>query len=260
MDNVKNPENPLNHKTKNENIQTFRDLIKNNWLDSITIEIQEEKTDLLIITHIIYKITYTLNDPKKSKFEIFRRFNDFKYFRIAIKSYLPCLIIYPLKSTNANRRLSLGKGDEKKLRKKRLTSLKYFLEFLKENKEKSKIEPFLMFLDPLEKETEIGNKLRNLKKEDFHLLLLRYKQFYPTLKNIDDNKLKENLLNFKNSIEMNIEFFYQMKIVSDKMLLNKKEFIHNESSKKFFEMILVPFFKKKEEFDKIRDININMVI
>ena len=193
---------------ENNTKNNFLEIIKNNWLKEIDIKIQEEKTDLLIITHIIYKIEFTLDDEKNTKFTIFRRFNDFKFFRIALKAYLPCLIIYPLKSTNANRRLSITKGDECKLRKKRLKSLRYFLEFLKENKEKCRTEPLMMFFNPLEKETEIGNKLKSLKKEDFTLLLERYNKFYPNLKNYQEKKLKEQLINFKNSIEMNIEFFH----------------------------------------------------
>lgn len=50
-----------------------------------------------------------------------------------------------------------------------------------------------------------------------------------------------------------------MKIVSNKLISNKKEFICNESTKKFYEMILVPFFKKTKEFEEIREINIDMV-
>lgn len=204
MINENKPETKLEENEKNN----FLELIKNNWIKEIKIKIQEEKTDLLIITHIIYKIDFTLDDEKNSKFTIFRRYNDFKFFRMALNEYLPCLIIYSLKSTNANRRLSLKKGDELKMRKKRLKTLNYFFDFLKENKEKARIEPFMMFFNPEEKETEIGNKLKNLKKEDLNILLDRYNKFYPNLKNLEEKKLKEQLVNFKNSIEVNIEFFY----------------------------------------------------
>lgn len=199
-------------------------------------------------SYMEYRITFLESGVFK---EVIRRYSDVEDLRKNLRCLLPGVLIFPL-----HPKRFFGTNDNE-FQIDRVQELNAFFNFLTASPEIFNQQVIRNFFDPNLNSINLSIVNSKVERPIIENLLIRYKNLYPESRDTQiDLEMRNELIRFKEKIDVNIEFYNRFKDISADLKSKTEKYRSNsaEDFDSFNEMLQITFSREEEKVEMMQEI------